>query len=161
MIAQGISHLNRSAAGEEASAFHLQAGIAACHSTAKKYEATDWTRILSLYDLLSKINDSPVIALNRAVAVSRTRGPEAGLRAVAEVKNREALEDYYLFYAVVAEFCLEAKRYGEAEKNYRRALTLTGLTAEQSFLRERLVRCEHERIAAERARVAATQPGEN
>jgi RNA polymerase sigma factor (sigma-70 family) len=145
MIAKGLSHLNRSASGEEASVFHLQAGIAACHCTAKRYEETDWARILSLYDLLSTISDSPVIALNRAVAVARVRGPAAGLKAVAEIKNREALQNYYLFYAVLAEFCLKSKRYGEAEDNYRHALTLTSLPAEQSFLREGLARCETNR----------------
>ena len=153
MIAKGLSHLNRSASGEEASIFHLQAGIAACHCTAKQYEATDWARILSLYDLLSKISYSPVIALNRAVALARLRGPEAGLKAIAEIENREALQNYYLLYAVMAEFCLESKKIGEAEENYRVALALTSLPAERSFLQKRLICCETNRLAAERSRV--------
>jgi len=158
MIAKGLSHLNRSASGEEASVFHLQAGIAACHCTAKKYEATDWARILSLYDLLSAISDSPVIALNRAVAVARVRGAGAGLKAVAEIENRKALQNYYLFYAVMAEFCLESMKYDEAEDNYRHALALTSLPAEQNFLQERLLRCEMDRVTAAQPSVAEMGP---
>jgi RNA polymerase sigma factor (sigma-70 family) len=141
MIAEGMSHLDRAAAGDEPSAFHLQAGIAACHCMAKSYKETDWGRILSLYDLLLRISDSPIVALNRAVALAKVYGPERGLEALDEVKNDKALRDYYLLYAVEAEFCLELDRKGEAADNYRRAVTLTELDAEQNFLRRRLERC--------------------
>src|SRR3989440_10314733 len=87
MIQRGLAHLNRSAAGEEISEFHLQAGIACCHCTAASYEATDWQRILTLYDILVETNSSPVVALNRAVAISRVRGAEAGLRAVELISD--------------------------------------------------------------------------
>src|SRR5271168_4494125 len=70
MIEHGIFHLGQAAAGDELSEYHLQAGIAACHCTADDYESTDWPRILSLYDQWMKMNDSPVIALNRAVAIA-------------------------------------------------------------------------------------------
>jgi RNA polymerase sigma factor (sigma-70 family) len=159
MIAKGILHLNRSAAGEKASGFHLQAGIAACHCVAKNYEATDWARILSLYDLLSKVNDSPVVALNRAVAVARVHGPNAGLKAVAAIKNREALQNYYLLYAVQAELSLQANELGQAEESYRRALPLTNLGAEKSFLRKRLDRCKKEGQARKPSRDSAKRRG--
>jgi RNA polymerase sigma-70 factor (ECF subfamily) len=86
-----------------------------------------------------------VIALNRATAVARARGPEAGLEAVAQIEKRQALQDYYLYYAVLAEFYFEAKEYGHAEENYRHALSRTNLTAERNFLQDRLVRCQTER----------------
>ena len=71
------------------SAYHLQAGIAACHCAARDYESTDWPKILSLYDRLLELDDSPVIALNRAVAVAKVHGPQAGIEAVESDSKRE------------------------------------------------------------------------
>ncbi len=79
MIARGMFHLAQSAAGDEISEYHLQAGIAACHCAAKDYASTDWRQILSLYDRLLEFDDSPVVALNRAVALAEVRGPQAGI----------------------------------------------------------------------------------
>src|SRR6266404_2271839 len=86
MIARGMSHLRESAAGAEISEYHLQAGIAACHATAISYESTDWGKILSLYDRLIEFDDSPVVALNRAVAVANVHGPEAGLQTARAIR---------------------------------------------------------------------------
>ncbi len=82
MIERGIVHLAQAAAGVELSEYHVQAGIAACHCLAEDYRSTDWPRILSLYDQWTKMNNSPVIALNRAVAVANVVGPGAGIEAV-------------------------------------------------------------------------------
>ena len=138
MIAKGLAHLEHAAAGERLSAFHLQAGIAACHSAAETYAATDWTQILSLYDLLLRVTKSPIVALNRTVALAKVHGALAGLEELERIKDEEALQRYYLFYAVRAEFCSELGRRDEASENYRRALTLTDSPAEQGFLRSRL-----------------------
>ena len=97
MIARGMKHLSESAAGDELSAYHLQAGIAACHCAASNYESTDWPQILSLYDRLLQLDESPVIALNRAVAVANVHGPEAGIEAVEAIQNGNQLKSYYLF----------------------------------------------------------------
>lgn len=140
LIAKGMAHLERAAAGQKPTAFHLQAGIAACHCLARTYEETDWAKILSLYDLLMKINASPVAALNRAVALAKVRGSAAGLKALDEIKNPEALRRYYLFYAVRAEFCAELGRHEEASENYRQALSLTEIPAEREFLMRQLGR---------------------
>lgn len=140
MISDGMAHLERAAIGDEVSAFHLQAGIASCHCLAKSYEETDWTRILSLYEVLAKISRSPVVALNRAIAVGKVRGAAEGLEAVDELKNEKALQRYYLFYAVRAELCTELGRSAEARENYERALTFTELPAERNFLLRRLDR---------------------
>jgi RNA polymerase sigma-70 factor (ECF subfamily) len=97
-----MTHLARSAAGNEASEFHLQAGIAAVHCGAPDFGSTDWKQILALYDRLIEINDSPVVALNRAVAVAQVHGPRAGLKAIESMRNQHALESYHLLYAVLA-----------------------------------------------------------
>ena len=87
LMSLGMLHLDRAASGESASEFHLQAGIAACHCAAESYEATDWPKIVLLYDLLLELNDSAVIALNRAVALSKVHGPAAGLTALDKIKE--------------------------------------------------------------------------
>jgi len=141
MIQRGLAYLNRSAAGEEISEFHLQAGIAYCHCTAANYEATDWQRILTLYDILIETNNSPVVALNRAVAISRVRGPTAGLNAVELISDRATLDSYYLLHAVVAQFHFELENFDEAAKHFQRAQTLAGVRSEQEFLANRIRLC--------------------
>ena len=137
MISEGMSHLERAAAGTEPSAFHLQAGIAACHCLAKSYEETDWAKILSLYDLLKQISESPVVALNRTVALAKVRGASAGLEALDGIANAKALRRYYLFHAVRAELSSKLGRHDEAEQSYREALSLTEVPAEREFLGQR------------------------
>ncbi|PYK69040.1 MAG: sigma factor, ECF subfamily protein [Verrucomicrobia bacterium] len=138
MIARGMFHLSNSAAGEKVSPYHLQAAIAACHCAATNYESTDWRRILSLYDQLLELDDSPIIALNRTVAVANVHGPQAGLEAVEAIQNGEQLNSYYLLYAVLGEFEKQLNHFQAAIDNFRKALELTELTSEQSFLSERL-----------------------
>jgi RNA polymerase sigma-70 factor (ECF subfamily) len=138
MIARGMSHLETASAGREVSAFHLQAGIASCHCLARTCNETDWRKILSLYDLLVSINDSPVVSLNRAVAVARVCGASTGLEAVDLLRNEKVLGRYYLYYAVRAELLAEMGREDEAQQNYREAMALTSLPAERNFLAERL-----------------------
>lgn len=138
MIARGIRHLSESAAGNELSAYHLQAGIAACHCAASDYESTDWRKILSLYDRLMELDGSPVIALNRAVAVANVNGPQAGIEAVEAIQNGSQLKSYYLLYAVLGEFEKQLNNFQAAIDNFRKALELTELTSEQLFLSKRL-----------------------
>jgi len=138
MIARGMHHLSESATGDELSAYHLQAGIAACHCAAADYESTDWSKILLLYDRLLELDDSPVIALNRAVAVANVHGPQAGIGAVEAISNNRQLKSYYLFYAVLGEFEKQLNNFPAAIENFRRALELTELTSEQAFLSKRL-----------------------
>src|SRR5437762_6041042 len=91
MIARGMFHFAQSAAGEEISEYHLQAGIAACHCVAKNYESTDWPQILSLYDRLIELDDSPIVALNRAIVIANIHGPRAGPDAIAVIRNLDTL----------------------------------------------------------------------
>src|SRR6476469_5601448 len=138
MIARGMFHLSKSADGDELSTYHLQAAIAACHCVATNYESTDWRKILSLYDQLLELDNSPIVALNRTVAVANVHGPAAGIDAVEAIENGEQLRSYYLLYAVLGEFEKQLNHFQAAIDNFRKALELTELTSEQSFLSERL-----------------------
>jgi len=135
-------HLAEAGAGEELTAYHLQAGIAACHTVAKEYESTDWGPILSLYDRLLTLEDSPVVALNRAVAVAEVHGPQAGIDAVEAVRDLKSLGAYYLLYAVLGEFEARLGHTEIAASHYQKALELAGLDSEKAFLTKRLKACE-------------------
>jgi RNA polymerase sigma factor (sigma-70 family) len=138
MIARGLFHLMQSTGGDEISRYHLQAGISACHCAATDYESTDWPRILSLYDLLIDMDDSPVVALNRAVAVSNVHGPKAGIVAVEAIRNREQLNSYYLLYAVLGEFESLLSNRQAAINYFRKSLELATIKSEMKFLSKRL-----------------------
>jgi RNA polymerase sigma factor (sigma-70 family) len=141
MIARGMFHLRESAASGNISEYHLQAGIAACHATATDYKSTDWSRILSLYDRLIEFDDSPVVALNRAVAVANVHGPEAGLQTLRAIRDREKLDSYYLFYAVVGELEMRLNNHAAAAEQFRKAFELAGTKSERAFLLKRLQAC--------------------
>lgn len=141
MIARGMFHLAKSAAGDELSEYHLQAGIAACHCAAKDYESTDWQKILVLYDRLVEFDQSPVAALNRAVAIANIRGPKAGLRAVRAVRDIHKLSSYYLLYAVLGEFEMRSGNPQAAAEQFRRSFELVETKSERAFLLKRLQRC--------------------
>ena len=150
MIALGMQHLRMSAAGSALTSYHLQAGIAACHCAATDYESTDWRKILSLYDRLLELDSSPVVALNRAVAVANVHGPKAGIQAVEAIHDASQLNSYYLLYAVLGEFEKQLNNFQAAVDNFRKALELTDLKSEQLFLSKRLRDSEerHLRVVA-------------
>ena len=134
MIKEGLMALERARRLGGRESYVLQAEIAACHATAPAWESTDWSRILRCYDELLALDPSPVVALNRAVAVCMHAGPAEGLAALAELEA--PLARYHLFYALRADF---RRRLGEdARDDYRRALELAGNESEQSFLRRQI-----------------------
>jgi RNA polymerase sigma factor (sigma-70 family) len=138
MIERGILHLGYAAAGDELSEYHIQAAIAACHCLAEDYQSTDWLKILSLYDQWMQINKSPVIALNRAVAIAKVNGPSAGIEAVEAIQNRGELDSYYLLYAVRGEFESQLRHFEAAAGYFRKALQLTEVKSEQKFLSKKV-----------------------
>ncbi len=142
MIQRGIFHLGLSTQGDQASEYHLQAGIAACHSLAPDAASTDWPQILRLYDHLLQMNDSPIIALNRAVALAKVEGPAQGLAAVEAILDRQPLDSYHLFHAVIGELEAQQQHYQSAAAHLRAALKLTEMASEQSLLSKRLQEIE-------------------
>jgi RNA polymerase sigma-70 factor, ECF subfamily len=141
-IARGLALLDR--AGRLAAAggpYQLQAGIAACHARAASWEATDWHEIVVRYDALAAIAPSPVVALNRAVAIGLADGPAAGLASLDGV-DAAALRGYHLLPAARADFLRRLGRRGEAAAEYRRALALAGNARERQFYSARLAACE-------------------
>jgi RNA polymerase sigma-70 factor (ECF subfamily) len=133
-ISEGLRRLDRSAAGEHMTEYHLEAGIAAAHATAPDFASTDWRFIVHQYDHLHALNPSPVIALNRAVAISRAQGPAAGLRALAAIQDHPALARYYLLPATRARLLEELGDSAGAAAWYARALECECSPAERRFL---------------------------
>jgi RNA polymerase sigma factor (sigma-70 family) len=142
MIARGMFHFAQSAAGNELTEYHLQAGISALHCAARDYESTAWTEILALYDQLSAMDNSPVVALNRAIVVANIEGPEAGLNAIAAIEDLDKLESYYLLHAALGEFEERLNHRAAAAAHFRKALELAELKSEKIFLEKRLKACE-------------------
>jgi RNA polymerase sigma-70 factor (ECF subfamily) len=138
MIGQGLLHLSRAAEGGLLSEYHLQAVIAASHATAADDASTDWQGILARYDQWMEINDSPVIALNRAVALAKVQGPAAGIEAVEAIRPRKPIESYYLVHAVLGEFEAQQGNFRAAVAHLQKALHLAELKSEQAFLLKQL-----------------------
>jgi len=134
LIARGLLHLGEAAQGGDLSEYHLQAGIAAIHCMADDYASTDWARILRHYDELHRIKPSPIVALNRAVAIAHLRGPQAGLDAITAIPQRDRLESHYLLHAVVGELHWRLQDERAAAESFRRALSLAHVGPEQAFL---------------------------
>src|SRR6266404_6179471 len=132
------SALRRGAAG----AYALQASIAALHANAKTAKDTDWPKIAALYDALLRMHTSPVIEVNRAVAVAMARSVEEGLALLDELERREELEEFHLLPAARADLLRRLGRTGEAANTYQRALSLATNDIERRFLRRRLTELE-------------------
>ena len=140
-IARGLACLERAGPMERVGPYQLQAAIAACHSRAGSWEATDWPRIVAHYETLAGLAPSPVIDLNRAVAIGLAEGAAAGLAALDRI-DTAALRHYHLLPAARADFLRRLGRWPEAAAEYRRALGLADNARERAFLAARLARCE-------------------
>ncbi|HLN01907.1 MAG TPA: sigma-70 family RNA polymerase sigma factor [Bryobacteraceae bacterium] len=143
LIALGFHHFDQSMTGEEATEYHVQAAIAATHARAAAAQSTDWPLILKLYDQLVAINASPVVTLNRAVAVAKVRGAGEALESIDPLENDPKLRDYYLRLAVRGHLLMELGRRSEAAACFREALACPCSEPERRFLRRRLGECEN------------------
>jgi RNA polymerase sigma factor (sigma-70 family) len=141
-IDQALAVLTRTRELRAPGPYLLQAEIAACHATASSWEKTDWRRMVALYDELVDRSPSPVVELNRAVAIGMRDGPAAGLAIVDELVAAPELRDYHLLPATRADFLRRLERWETAAAEYRRALALTQNERERDFLRRRLAECE-------------------
>ncbi|HEV8616304.1 MAG TPA: sigma-70 family RNA polymerase sigma factor [Methylomirabilota bacterium] len=140
-IARGVASLERAGPIERAGPYQIQAAIAACHARAASWEATDWPRIVALYDTLADVAPSPVVELNRAAAIGMAHGPAAGLAALDGL-DADPLRDYHLLPAARAEFLRRLGRWKDAAAEYRAALRLADNARERAFLASRLAECE-------------------
>jgi RNA polymerase sigma-70 factor (ECF subfamily) len=137
-IREGRTLVQRAFAAESVGTHALQAAIAAVHAVAPSAAATDWPQIVALYDLLARADPSPVVELNRAVAVAMRDGPAQGLERIDALLARGELTDYHLAHAARADLCRRLGRTGEARESYQQALALAQQEPERRFLEQRL-----------------------
>jgi RNA polymerase sigma-70 factor (ECF subfamily) len=138
LIAEGLALVERALASRLTGPYALQAAIAAVHAVAPSAAATDWAQIVDLYDVLAQATPSPVVELNRAVAVAMRDGPSAGLTLTDAILERGELKDYHLAHAARADLCRRLGRTEEARASYQRALGLARQEPERRFLERRL-----------------------
>jgi predicted RNA polymerase sigma factor len=143
LVNRGLAALTRAeqTANGRLGTYALQASIAACHARARQPEDTDWERIASLYEALGRLAPSPVVELNRAVAVSMARGPDAGLEIVDRLIEEGALDEYHLLPSVRGDFLSKLGRLDEARAEFERAASLTKNDRERELLLERAAAC--------------------
>ncbi len=141
LIALGFHYLERSATESELSEFHIEAAIASMHSGARSFADTNWTKIRDLYELLYSLRPTPIVALNRAIALGNAEGPERGLEELELVPDVDKLKDYPFFPAAQGEFLRQAGRREEARRYFARAFELARNPAEGRFLKAKLAAC--------------------
>ncbi len=137
-IAEGVALLEKALKSRRIGSYTLQAAIAAVHAEAESVAATDWRQIVALYDRLLRIHPSPIVQLNRAVAVAMCDGPEAGLTLIDAVLEHGELANYYLAHSARADMYRRLGRTAEARSSYEKALALTQQEPERQFLQERI-----------------------
>jgi RNA polymerase sigma-70 factor, ECF subfamily len=137
-IAEAVALLEAALRRREPGPYQVQAAIAACHCTATEAADTDWAEIAQLYERLNHMLPTPVVTLNRAVAVAMADGPAAGLELVEELEGSGALAGYHLLPATRADLLRRLGRRAEAADSYRRAIELAGTDAERRYLSRRL-----------------------
>ncbi|MBV9133604.1 MAG: RNA polymerase sigma factor [Chloroflexi bacterium] len=137
-IEEGTRILDRVLRQRRAGPFQIQAAIAACHATAASTAETDWAEIVGLYTQLARVAPSPVVDLNRAVAIAMVDGPEAALPLLDEIAETRQLDDYYLLHATRADLLRRAGRVSAARESYQKALALAPGNAERRFIESRL-----------------------
>jgi RNA polymerase sigma-70 factor (ECF subfamily) len=137
-IAEGVTLLEKALNSRRFGSYTLQAAIAAVHAQAESVAATDWRQIVALYDQLLRIQPSPVVQLNRAVAIAMCDGPEAGLANIDALLGQGELADYYLAHSARADMYRRLGRAAEARSSYEKALALTQQEPERQFRQERI-----------------------
>jgi len=142
MIRRGVLCLRQASHGDALSVYHIEAGTAATHCLAADAGATDWPRILHLYDLLLALTGSPVTAMNRAVAVARVHGAQAGLDALDNILERSVLEGNHLYHALRGTLAAELGQRAAAAERFRQAAKLARLPVERDFIARRIEECE-------------------
>lgn len=143
LATQGQEFLNLSARGTELTEYHVEAGIAAFHAMASSAEKTDWAQIVFLYNLLMTIRPSPIVALNRAIALAQLEGPERGLEEIHAITDRERLARYPFYFGALGGFELRSGRPQDARQHFQAALALARNSMERRFFEARLAACRY------------------
>jgi RNA polymerase sigma factor (sigma-70 family) len=138
LISLGNVFMNKAATGNEISSYHLEAAIAYEHATADTFDNTNWKQILEYYDLLIGLSSSPVVELNRAVAVLYTLGPEAALKAVEEISHHAKLKSFYLYYSLLGEIYARLNQQKKSEDFFRLAIEQTTSEIEKKLLQGKI-----------------------
>jgi len=138
LIGEGMSFLELSAQGSDAGEYHLEAAIASIHAAAHAIEDTDWAKVVSLYDSLMTMRPTPIIALNRAIAIAQRDGPDRGIEEIEAIADADRLTSYPFYWAALGEFELRRHRCGFAQEHFRAALTQARNDAERHFFSQRL-----------------------
>ena len=138
LLAEGLNLMDMAAVGTELSVYHVEAAIAATHGNARTLDETNWELIVSLYDTLMSIQPSPVVALNRAIAVAQHKGPQAGLAEIAHIADQDRLLNYPFYFAALAELELRSGSSSAAQCNFKIALQLARSPMERKFYEERI-----------------------
>jgi predicted RNA polymerase sigma factor len=141
LIQKGLGYLQKSAANEGLSVYHILAAISACHCAAADFESTNWKAILDLYDLLLLIDGSPLVQLNRSVALARVAGLEKAIEELKQLRSDPSVGSYHLLYATEGEFYFELKQFSKAADAYKRAIMLSPLQPEKELLQKKLKHC--------------------
>jgi len=149
LATEGQRFLDLSATGSELTEYHVEAAIASVHAMADCTEDTDWRKIVSLYDILLTIRSSPIVALNRAIAIAQHEGPERGLEEIRAIADLDRLVTYPFYHAALGEFEYRSGRSQIAREHFRQALALARNPMERRFLEDRVARCEDHRADSE------------
>lgn len=149
LIDEGMNLLELSAAGSELTEYHVEAAIASIHARALRAEETDWKSIVSLYDKLLSLRSSPIVGLNRAIAIAQFEGPERGLEELATIADRDRLVAYPFYFAALGELELRMGRHEVARERFRAAMALARSSMERDFFEQRLEACITENLDEE------------
>ena len=144
LIAEGERLLDFAASGPELTEYHLEAAIAAIHAMAPSMEKTDWEKIVALYDLLMQVRASPVVALNRAIAIAQVQGPARGIEEIRRIERADLLSDYPFFHAALGEFEIRCHNYHAAREHFQAAERRARNPAERQFYEQRIRATETE-----------------
>src|ERR1700722_16915382 len=156
LVREGLRLLDLSATGSEISEYHVEAAIASVHSETPRAEDTDWAKIVSLYDTLITIRPSPIVALNRAIAVAQSEGPQRGLEEIRAIADRERLAHYPFYSAAMGELELRLRRHEAARSHFQAALRLARNPMEHRFLEQRVRACESSGAEGEHSKKKGT-----
>jgi len=141
LMQKGFSYLEQAGSSQKISVYHILAAISAYHCSASDFASTDWESILLLYDKLEEIDGSPLVALNRSIALSKVKGPNIAISELERLKDVSPLKSYHLYYSTLGEFYMQAGRFNEAKNALQTAMSLSRLRAEQELLQKRLELC--------------------